>query len=310
MKTSKPMLSIDKLVDEILRKNIVVEEKEKAKEILTRLNYQRLMAYRNKFLVSNNPEKYMVGTSFDKIYRLYKFDRELKFIFQKNIESIELMMRTLIAYNLGINYGDHAHLEESHFKNIRYHTEFKNIIFSKTDRSMLPHRKHKMVKHHHENYSDELPIYKAIELLTFGELSKFFLNLKDDKDDVDNKNLIVNKLRKLEHKLSNKVITSWLKTLVDIRNMCAHHELLYCRKFDLSPLRRKEWKGISVYKKSNKEIFSVYAIVLIFKNISLDREVFNETIESIKNLFEKYKDIINPKDIYFPENWEKDVIDK
>ena len=92
---SKPVLPINELVNEIRKKGIQIDDENFVSEVLTRLNYQRLLAYRNKFLLSQNPEVYKEGTNFNDIYRLYKFDRELKFILQKNIESIELMMRTL-----------------------------------------------------------------------------------------------------------------------------------------------------------------------------------------------------------------------
>lgn len=302
---SKPVLPINELVNEIRKKGIKIENENFASEVLTRLNYQKLLAYRNKFLLSKNPEIYKDGTNFNNIFRLYKFDRELKFILQKNIESVELMMRTLISYNLGITYGVHAHLDYNNFKNVEFHNSFKIKLFEKTDRSKSVHKKHQMVKYHHDNYADELPIYKAIELLTFGELSKLFLNLKDEKDNVDNKKMIVEKLKTLEHKINSKTLSSWLKSLVDIRNMCAHHELLYCRKFEISSIARPQWKNAIVLKNQGKEIFSVYGIILILKSISLDREVYSDTINELKSLFESYKDIILASDINFPENWDK-----
>lgn len=302
---SKPVLPINELVNEIRKKGIQIDDENFVSEVLARLNYQRLLAYRNKFLLSQNLEVYKEGTNFNDIYRLYKFDRELKFILQKNIESIELMMRTLISHHLGITYGVHGHLDQTNFKNIEYHNIFKFSLFEKTDRSKATHKKHLMVKYHHDNYIDELPIYKAVELLTFGELSKFFLNLKDEKDDVDNKKMIVERLKTLDHKINNKTLSSWLKSLVDVRNMCAHHELLYCRKFEISSIARPQWKEAIVIKNQGKEIFSVYGIILILKSTSLDREVYDDTINSLKLLFEQYSDIILPKDINFSDNWDK-----
>ena len=87
---SKPVLPINELVNEIRKKGIQIDDENFVSEILTRLNYQRLLAYRNKFLLSQNPEVFKEGTNFNDIYSLYKFDRELKFILQKILRVLNL----------------------------------------------------------------------------------------------------------------------------------------------------------------------------------------------------------------------------
>lgn len=55
---SKPVLPINELVNEIRKKGIKIDDENFVSEVLSRLNYQRLLAYRNKFLLSHNPETY------------------------------------------------------------------------------------------------------------------------------------------------------------------------------------------------------------------------------------------------------------
>ena len=61
MKT-KTYLTIDELIEYIENKNIIINNKEKAKEILKQNNYYVLMGYKNIFIKDN---KYKNNVSFE-----------------------------------------------------------------------------------------------------------------------------------------------------------------------------------------------------------------------------------------------------
>ncbi|HHE65637.1 MAG TPA: hypothetical protein ENL09_06405, partial [Bacteroidetes bacterium] len=111
MNTSKPVLSFENLIKKIEEKNIIVKDIDKAKEILERINYQRLLVYRLHFLNSKKEDKII----FNNIYKLYLFDKELKTLFYPILESIEFTLRAKIAYHLGISLGVHCHLDLKNF---------------------------------------------------------------------------------------------------------------------------------------------------------------------------------------------------
>lgn len=296
---SKPIKTLDELIDEIKMKNIIVEEVEKTKELLKRINYQRLMVYRLKFL-DESKKKCREGTTIEQIYRLYKFDRDLKFLVYEVMESFELMLRTTIAYTMGLKYGNHCYSDGSKFQKLYYHQKFMEKISEKIKREQDKKYKHKMVDHHHENYNDDLPIYKMIELTTFGQLSKFYSNLLDD-----DKKKIAENFKKYEFKINYSYISSWLIRLTEIRNICAHHDVLWNRKFELKSIRRPCWKE-SVYKKigEGKEIYSIFGIFLIFKSIIIEDEMYNNFVQKLKILLKDYSDIVMLKELFFPEEWQ------
>ena len=65
---SKPMKSIEELIKIINSRGIIIGDEDKVKEILTRISYQRLMAYRINFLEDETEKKYFKGTSLSNLF--------------------------------------------------------------------------------------------------------------------------------------------------------------------------------------------------------------------------------------------------
>lgn len=236
MRVSKPALTREEMITLLKNRKLNFGSESESIEILKRLNYQKLMAYKFKFLNSSND--FIDGTTFKNIYDLYKFDRELKFLILELVESTELALRTQIAYELGHKYGIHCQFDNKYFYNNYFHENF----LKKLDYKLEPTNNERplMVKHHQKKYKDVLPIYKFIELPTLGQLSKLFKNLL-----IEDKDLIVNNYYKsIYHKVNTKHITSWLLTITEIRNTCAHHEKLFDNVFEISPLKYRAWKQL------------------------------------------------------------------
>jgi len=104
MRVSKPALTREEMITLLKNRKLNFGSESESIEILKRLNYQKLMAYKFKFLNSSND--FIDGTTFKNIYDLYKFDRELKFLILELVESTELALRTQIAYELGQTLSD------------------------------------------------------------------------------------------------------------------------------------------------------------------------------------------------------------
>lgn len=292
METSKPVLTFDNLIKKIEEKNIIVKDIDKAKDILERINYQRLLVYRLHFINSKKEE-----IIFSNIYKLYLFDKELKTLFYPILESIEFTLRAKIAYHFGISLGVHCHLEVENFNQRDNHEKLLDMVKWKLDPNN--YSRHQIIKFHQERYNDDVPIYKFVEILTLGQLSKLFSNIKNEEIQLE----ILKNFKKGEHKLNIKTLSSWFKTITDIRNICAHHELLWDRKFEPAVIRNKVWKNSIVYRDKDKEVYSIFSILLICKVLILDQDTFQVFIYSLKDLINKYSEIIQLSDLRFPENW-------
>jgi len=298
MSISKPALTRKEMISLLKNRNLKFNSESNAIEILKRLNYQKLMVYRFKFL--EDSINFIPNTTFENIYDLYKFDRDLKFLILELVESVELALRTQIAYELGHKYSIHCHFENNIFLNPDFHNNLLSKLSYKFDMSNID--RPLIIVYHQNKYKDQLPIYKFIELLTLGQLSKVFKNLKIEDRDLITKTYYKNRY----HKINSKHLTSWFLTITEVRNICAHHEKLYNRIFEISPLKHKDWKDISNKTSKGKEIFTIYGIFLVFKYIIQDKELFNESVDKLDILFQKYSAIINPmEDLRFPSNWKE-----
>ena len=72
----------------------------------------------------------------------------------------------------------------------------------------------------------------AIQIITFGTLSKLYDNLlKEDQDAI----------ARMRYGKKGDLITRWLKSVSDLRNLCAHWGRLYNRPMSPIKLSRKDY---------------------------------------------------------------------
>ncbi|BCJ85846.1 hypothetical protein skT53_08310 [Effusibacillus dendaii] len=139
---------------------------------------------------------------------MYEFDHRFRYLIMEMTEQVEIAFRTHIAYHIAHSYGALGHLESVHFENPVYHEAFLVELNKEVRRS------HEIfIKHHFEKYEGKIPIWVAVEVLSFGALSKLFSNLKnEDKNDIAKNN----------YRVPAIYLESWLKCLSYVRNICAH----------------------------------------------------------------------------------------
>ncbi|MCF8298567.1 MAG: Abi family protein [Saprospiraceae bacterium] len=290
----KPILDYLGLIEKIKDRGILVSDESKALKIFSQINYQRLMIYRKHFEIEG---RILEGTTLEDIFRLYQFDRDLKHCLYPLIENFEFCFRAKMAYYLGQNTGNHGYLDSANFNNTVFHE--KSIEKYRETYNREERKRHPMIMHHKDYYDDELPIYKAVELFTLGELTKLFENIRD----IEVKKAILQDFRETERKLSPNIFGSWMKTVTDIRNICAHHDMLWKRKFVLRKIRKEYWDGLV----DARGKYSLFTILVIFKILILDDIVFNESLNYLSSIYDKYNDIVCPSDLGFPDDWRQQL---
>ena len=68
--------------------------------------YNIINGYKELFITPGTTDNFITGTTFEEIYCLYDFDRELRNILFKQILKVENILRSLIAYNFSELYGN------------------------------------------------------------------------------------------------------------------------------------------------------------------------------------------------------------
>lgn len=301
---SKPYLNLKDQIKHLKTKNIYIGNKATAKRILTRVNFQRFLAYRLHFLDASNNIK--AGTKLKHIYLLYEFDKELRALTSPMLESIELSFRRHIAYELG-SIGIHSYLNNLNFRDPFKHS----ILLNSINKSVNNPKDRKIISNHIKNYQDFLPIYKVVEILSFGELSKLFENLKSSPARTSpttpkDKILEFYKKSKKIYSLNNKTLESWLRELVEVRNKCAHYDMLWDYERELKSLKRDPaWINGAIIKNTNK--YKFYGVCLIFKYLCLSKTQFQNYMYNFEKLVKKYSTIINMSALGFPNTWKNDL---
>lgn len=110
----------------IIDRGCAVADEAEAISILERINYYRLTAYFLPF--KNEDDTYKPGTKFSTIYQIHEFDRELSHLLLSVIVSIELKLRTQIAYYHAHKYGALGYTEGKNFNNWHNHERFMEHV--------------------------------------------------------------------------------------------------------------------------------------------------------------------------------------
>ena len=85
------------------------------------------------------------------------------------------------------------------------------------------------ISEHFHNYSspDLPPVWKTLEVVSFGTLSKLYSNFHD----ATAKHLVAREFGLNHHKF----LRSWMEMLSVLRNYCAHHARVWNRRFPIKP---------------------------------------------------------------------------
>ena len=102
----------------------------------------------------------MDNLSFERVYRIYEFDRKLRNLLFAAIEVIEVSLRTRLAHFHSEKYGPLGYLDASSFNSKHNADKFKQNI----DREIENNKKVLFVKHHIDNYDGQFPLWVISEL--------------------------------------------------------------------------------------------------------------------------------------------------
>jgi len=149
-------------------------------------------------------------------------------------EQIEIAFRTHISYHVAHTYGSLGYLNSAHFENENYHAAFISELEKEVQRSQEI-----FIKHHIEKYNGQIPVWVAVEVLSFGALSKLFSNMKSDDR---------NQISRSNYRVPARYLESWLKCLSYLRNICAHYGRLYNRPLTSKPRLDERSKKMGIHQ--------------------------------------------------------------
>lgn len=282
LKKHQEPLNILQQIENLKNLGLIIEDEEKAKEFLNNVSYFRLIkAFGIKEKNSNFPK----GITFDNIKGLYIFNAKLRHLLFAQLEKVEVNLRCRLSNYFSCKYGIFGYQEVKNFKVPEYHKKFLKDITTEINRN----GKAAFVRNFKDNYEGgDLPFYALVELFSFGTLSKFFKNMKNE----DKKEIA--KLYGVKY----TYLESWFEHLAFVRNICAHYGRLYNSNMTITP------KLYEQYSKSGISSLRVFASLLCMKHLLPNDEHWQMFIVKISLLIRDFS-CVKPALMGFPDKeWE------
>ena len=248
---TKAFLSYSDQINLLKSRGLRFADEKKALHLLENISYYRLSGYWYPLLADKQRHIFKDSAEFETAFNLYKFDRELRKLVITELEKIEVAVRSKMVHILSMAYDPFWIEDSSLFVNsAKYNTVISRINdeFSRSDEDFTTSFKTK--------YSNPLPpAFMTLEISSFGTLSLLYSNLNPG----FKKREIANYFG-----LPDTVFSSWLHSIVYIRNVCAHHARLWNRLMSIQPLFPKRPKKTWLIDKqtNNKRIYYVLSMII------------------------------------------------
>lgn len=286
----KPPINHKQQLEKLKSRGLVISDESFALHCLEHHNYYRLSAYRFPLAVQGNPDQFLPKTTFEDLWGLYNFDRQLRLLVVEAVKRLEISVRSRWAYILALSAGPLAYEYFANFSNQPRHTSDMEILDKELSRS-----KEDFVKHYSQKYKmPRPPIWAVCEIMSFGLLSRFYENIKLDK---------IRKDIAATYDLSPIVLKSLLEHSVYIRNLCAHHARLWNRLLTITVTLPKHKPQDIVKSLNSAEDRKIYNTLVLLAHILNIVEPANHWTNRVRALIHSQRFLV-VQHMGFPSDWE------
>ena len=289
----KPALTYAEQIQQLQERGLEINNIPRATHLLESISYYRLSGYWYPMLADKSNHLFKESSTFQSSFQLYSFDRELRVLILRELEKIEVSIRAKMIYLLSHEYGAFWYEDSNLFTNHIKHSKSLGSLQREYERS-----DEEFIDAFRVKYSNPLPpSWMMLEITSFGSLSFLYSNLKSSRT----------KRNIARHfGLNDKTFSSWIHSIVYLRNVCAHHSRFWNRVMRIQPVRPR-----SIYKTwletddvANNRAFYILSIILfLMQTINPG----NTIVGRFKALLEKYPNV----DVFamgFPEDWEEETL--
>lgn len=271
-------LTLERQVNLLRSRGMTIADEAKAKEVLLDVGYYRLGFYWFPFEKTypakrNRTHEFVDGTNFDDAVKLYYFDFKLRNILSYYINRIEINFRNYLTYTLSNHYvGNPQWFADDSIVDERFVASFDTTVYTSG------FRLNSVIKEHHRSHRQDryAPAWKTIEYMTFGSVINLYKAIKETRLKVNIANHYG--IRYIE------VLENYLEVVREIRNYCAHGNVLY----DFVPFRyiRRGPAPITGARNFRNLNGAITVVLYMLKQVSVNR--YNEMVSEIKALIRHY----------------------
>lgn len=263
----------EKLLDYLISKNVIISNREEALKNIEKYSYYSIVnGYKSVFKDEDN--NYKSNVTFEEIFALYEFDKNIRAIFLKFTLEIEVIIKSLIANIISEKYGIKNYLKLENFDE-KANADLKSSLLENINKEINDnYNKHTAIKHYKDKYNF-IPPFVLTKILTFGVISRYYGLLKQNDRQAISKYF----------KISDKLLKQILANLTMVRNISAHSDRLFCyrNKYYIS------FKNIDKNYKREGNFTNIYMIIECMRILLDDikfkefEKLFNTEVNKLKN---------------------------
>lgn len=216
----KSFLSYEDQIAKLQReKQLIISDSAYARKVLEELSYYSLIVGYKALFRNPASAKYIYGVTFEEIVAFYYFDDELRSLFLKYILHVERHMKSMISYHFSEKYGanQNAYLNKYNYNLTKKNQHEIQRLVKSLQKSVSFPTHYTYIAHHIKTYGN-VPLWVAMNALTFGQVSKMYQYAASD---------IRTKISKNFNGLTEKQLHQFITIIARCRNVCAHGERLY-----------------------------------------------------------------------------------
>lgn len=293
----KKSFTIEQQIWQLRERGMAIADENQVKHYLSQISYYRLAGYWWPMQKDKEKHEFKTNTKFEDVISLYNFDRELRILLFDVIEKIEISLRTKLIYHLSHEFDAWWFQNTEIFQDTGALVETLASIKEEVDRS-----KDIFIREHKKKYKEDSrfpPAWKTLELTSFGSLSKLYGNLKNT---IKSKDVIAQELGAVNH----TYLPSWLQSIAQIRNYCAHHSRLWNKNLPGTPkiLSRPPHKWVKDVPTDTQKLYLHLCIMKYLINIIAPGNSFSKTLSE---LLEKYPSV-DANALGMKANWAKEPL--
>ena len=221
---SKQPLDYPEILNLLKSRGLIICDESMAIECLKVVSYFRLDNYFHPMESDKIRHIFKPNSYFENAVDLYEFDRDLRELIFTAIQAIEIALRSKMIHHISLRYGAFWFTNTSLFRDANIHRKCMERV-----RLELGRTREEFIIEHVAKYSepDVPPVWKTLEVTSFGTLSKLFCNFSD--------NPIKKRIAREFNLPQHLVLESWIKSAVVLRNYLAHHSRVWNRKNPIKP---------------------------------------------------------------------------
>lgn len=276
-------------------RGLIIKDDNVASEQLKIMSYFRLANYLRPMEQDKITHAFKPNSFFDNAVNLYYFDKKLRALLFTAIQSFEIALRSKLIHHFSMAYGAFWLMDRRLYADKKIFTDCYIRVQQEVFRS-----KEDFIQEHFDKYNNPIipPVWKTLEVVSFGTLSRIFCNLSDTK--------IKKKIAREFNLPQHKLLESWCKSAVTLRNNLAHHSRTWNRAYPIQPQLPQSLNGswIKTTGVAGNRLYAQLCCLAYLQNVI---HPDNDFTRQLKLLLKDHLNV-DVTAMGFPTDWENEPL--